>query len=207
MISPRYFYYLTLLFIVALLGLLNRKKVSKRYIALTVLVTIVFLSEVLSRILALKDGSSMPIYHVLAILECVLYWNIYKNVFRSKSISFLYLATGIICISNSLFVQELSVFPTNSMIALSFAVITSALFHLKRMLEHADDSSLLRNPDFWFNIGTIFFFSITFFAFGLMNIGMHLLPYWIYDLIYAANIVLYTCYGVSIYLNSQIVTK
>ena len=201
--SPRFFIYLLLLLFTTILGFLKNGRLQRRYKFLTILVAFVFISEVLTRVFSHTYGSSLSIYHVEAPILCILYWLVYNQSNKVLLVTIGYLLATVLCIVNTFYFQSINEFPSLSILGLSFMVVISAVLDFKRMLNSPVETKLSRTPDFWFNLGGIFFYAFTFFAFGLMNAGLWSLPFWVYDFIFFANMVLYLNYGLAIHLNAR----
>ncbi len=58
-----------------------------------------------------------------------------------------------------------------------------------------------RQPYFWLNIGTFVFFTLNFFILGFHASLKLEVPSWIYDILWGANIALYTSYFIAILLD------
>lgn len=198
--TPRYVLFLLLLIAGSLHGYCFFKTLNYRYKLLTALISSVLVLELISRLLIPIYKSSFPIYHFTIPILCLFYWQIYKSK-NSTIVDILYPTVLTVCLLNTFFFQTLFEYPSIPFIAHSFAIVLSALLDFKRMLNYPLNIELSRTPDFWFNLGSLFFYAFTFFAIGLMNIGLWVLPDWVYDLIFFANIILYLTYGWAIFLD------
>lgn len=202
MMSPRFTIYLLLLLAISVYGLKQRNRLSLRYRALSLLVSTVFVSETISRILSYTIGNSMPTYHFLIVAEFIIYWYLYHkkgNILWGA----LFLSGVLYSLLNSLYIQSFWEFPTNAIILLGFCIVLSSLLDLKKLLRTPETLKLTAQPDFWFNLGGLVYYSLTFFSLSMMNIGMDVFPDWIYHLIFFASNVMYIAYGYSIFLNSR----
>lgn len=125
----------------------------------------------------------------------LLFGMIYKDTLRKKIAIYICILVALLSLLLTMFVQPLLQFPSLSFILLAFLVVGLSLFDLTKMLLEPKPELLTKIPAFWMNTGNLIFYSLTFFAFGLNNIGINVLPNWIYDLIFFTNIVLYSMYG------------
>lgn len=188
----------------SILGVYIWKKLNKKYRFLTTLLIIVTISEATSRVLIVENGSSFPIYHFLIPIQCLFYALIFGIFSKNKNlIGTIFSIAFLGSILNTSFNQHLYSFPTISLIFLSFAVVISVLFDFERIRKHPNEIQLVKMGDFWLNIGTLFFFSITFLGFSMMSIEGKQFPKWVYNLIYAANVSLYISYFAALYLERK----
>jgi hypothetical protein len=202
--SPRYIVYLILLISVLVFGIIQFRRLSGRFKILLYLLIIVLVSEISSRILVVKLETSLPTYHFLIPIQVVVYGLIYAYPYKNKTMT--YLSFGIcflLCLFNTLFIQDIFDFPSYSLILLSTCLIISALLDFNRMLKVPTSIKLLSLPDFWFNLGTLLFYSMSFFVFSFLNEGIQFYP--IIQLLYIVilNLFMYSSYGYSIYLDSR----
>lgn len=203
-ISPRFFLYSLLLLCIWVFGLRYWKRFDTKYQLLTILISIVLITEICGRFLIVSINNSQPVYHFLIPFQCLLYFLIFTAYRKNKKpLGLLFGLALIFSVVNAIFIQSLYIFPTNSLIALSFSLVTSTLFDFNRILKYPTEIQLFKLGDFWINLGTLLFFSLTFFAFSMMNIDHLRFPKWIYDLIFSANIALYFCYFVALYLERK----
>lgn len=201
---PRYYPYLTILLISILIGLFRYSRLSARYKMLLLLISLVFISEIVSRCLAIAFENSRPTYHILIPLQCILYGIIYGLAQPNKKMCYAFFGLAT-CASvlNSFFFQSIYQFPTYSLLALCLVLITTVLFDFKRLILFPTEIQLSAQPDFWFNLGTLVFFTCTFFIFGFINLALKFTPPWATWLIWGTNLFLYACYGIALVLEAR----
>lgn len=203
MLTPRYYPYLAVLLIFSVYGLVWFRSFPHKFQAVTVLFITVFISEVSTRILGYTIKSTNPAYHFLIPLMAVQFSFMYKNLSHRN---YTIVVGGIVAVSSillSVLHDPILSFPSLAFVLLAIFTVSLSLFDFIRLLRLPVEQSIFETPEFWLNTGNIFFYSLTFFVFGLNNIGIDVLPFWIYDLIFFANIVLYTVYGWSLVLASR----
>jgi hypothetical protein len=72
------------------------------------------------------------------------------------------------------------------------------------MIETPIELSLAKQPVFWFNMGTLSFYSFSFIGFLFYNeYELEKLTFWLFYLNVIGNWILYLCYLVSFYLNQK----
>jgi len=201
--SPRYYLYLFVLMYFTVFGIVRWKRLQSRYQYLVLLVFTVFLSEIASRFLAHSISTTHPAYHILIPVMALLFGSIYRNALTKNYIFLAGILISISCFLLTIFIQPLIVFPSLAFILLALFVITICLFDFAKMLRNPINEKLTQIPAFWMNLGNLTFYSITFFVFGLNNIGIDILPNWIYDLIFFANIMLYSAFGWTLVLAAR----
>jgi hypothetical protein len=210
-VSLRFLFYIVLVFVAVVYGIYGYKGFTKPFRILVVLVLCVFISECIGRWFAYNRGSSIPAYHLLILAQMILYPYIYLTALpagkRLKMIITILAWIGF-CFSvfNSLFLQTFFVFPSYSILLLSLFTVCLALLSFYFMLEQPVDKSPVKVPLFWFNLGNLFFYCITFFMFGFFTPFIKRsggLPEWGFIFIFAANIGLYTCYLVALRLEKE----
>lgn len=210
-LTPRFIIYGLVLFTGVLTGLISYRHASHFMKMLILLLTVTFISEVLTRIIAWRFGMSNPIYHLFAPVQMVFYTLLYYRLFQEwKKMQALVVGAGVVCtllsVGNSFLLQSLSEFPSNSTALLSLLVVCFSLMSFFNMLTSPDEGSLTHNAVFWLNLGNIIFYPVTFFVFGLFAPLIkifRILPEWQYILIWLMNLVLYSSYTLSILLDAR----
>jgi len=172
--------------------------------------TSTFLSEVVSRVCIYKYGTSIPPYHFLIPIHIILYSNLFgqipgsSHLFRecARWMGFL---IAVIAIALSLRTGIFQ-YPTYANQMMALIIVAGALFGFAFMINRPE-TELLRNPWFWFNMGTLLFFALTFFIFSFLEPVLRRtasMPDWTYDLVMYANFLLYGAIFTSlILLNSH----
>lgn len=206
-----YFLYLFIILVGAVYGLYRFRILNAPFRLLALYLALVFVSELSTRFFAYYIGSSNPNYHVLIPLQIIFYILFFTQTlgFSKHKTHFLY-AAGVIAIllsiANTLFIQPFFSMPSNSITLLALLVIALTLLQFKEMLTNVEQLTLGKNAIFWFCIGGLIFYSITFFLFSMFNpIGS--VPTWGYEIIKVCNMVMYFCYGRSLYLYSKTASK
>lgn len=196
--------YVGILFISSMYSIWRFSKLSFKYKWAAILIVSILFIEIIVTIIANMNLIQTPIYHALFPIQFLIY-GIYFGISQNKRIIYLllYISCVFLSIINSIWIQSIFIFPSYSLILLSLALITTVLFDFKRLMTIPIKIKLTSLPDFWFNLGHLVFFSSTFFVFAFINSMVNIELTWPYDLIIIANLFLYSCYGLSLYLDSK----
>jgi hypothetical protein len=174
------FYFLILILIV-LNGAVRFQNLTAPFKILTIVILIIFVSEVIARILAFTIKNSNPPYHILCILQYAGLAFIYNRLIVGRPLQNYILISiipfSLLSISNTLFFQTLFSFPSN-IIMLSYLIfILFSLILFMQMLEAPKEIIISKQSVFWFN-SAILVYSITMpICFGILNyLVKHKLP-------------------------------
>lgn len=201
-VSPRYFLYLILLAFCSLVGLLKWGNIQKDFRPLVFYVSIILISEITGKYLAFTQNNSMVVYHFLVPIQMLfyglMYWSFVENKIRPLVciLTFIALFTSIFLTLNYI---GLNSFPNLQITMLTLQVVPLVLFSFKHLLAKIQTVGLHNNPLFWFNVGNLIFFSVTFFVFGFYNTP-YFIPEWAYVIIWVSNMLLYGCYLACLFL-------
>lgn len=199
-----YYIQAVLLLICTVIGLSVYSKISRKYKIVLLLVLVGFIGELMQNTFAFIYNNNNPVTHFLIPVQSIIFGFIYiQNHNNKKIVPLIFAIISLICLVNTAYFQELSTFPSFSLILLSFGLILISLLDFKRMLYVPTNIKLHYTPDFWFNLGTLLFFSMSFFVFGFINVGLKMGFDWQSNLIIFLNIIMYSNYGYSIYLDSR----
>lgn len=199
-----YQFYLVLLCASILIGLINFKRLTLRYKLAFFLLFIILATEISTSYISSIGQNKALIYHLLILSQFVFYGFYYGLPQQNKRIYILVFGASIVFgVFCSIWLQKIDKFPSYLLILLSLVMTTAALFDFKRLMYAPVKIKLTSMPDFWFNIGHLVFFSSTFFVFAFINSVVQVSIDWPMRLILLANIFLYTCYGLSLYLDSN----
>ena len=200
--SPRYIIYVAILASAGIYGLTVFKRVSKPYSLFPFYFLVIMFFEMLSKYMAYHDGNNKAVYHVLIPIQILAYTYFYLKAFKNKKTQFTVLGVGLLltcfCICNSLFVQAVTDMPTYSFIVISTFVIVLSLIVFKKILEHPTKLKIFAHPLFWFNLGSLVFYCLTFFVFGYLDFMVNS-PNWVSYIIWVSNMIMYITYFISFY--------
>lgn len=210
--TPRFIVYILLLFSCSIYGLLNWKKFNSLNAKnLTLLLTITFISEIISRVLFFLEGMTYPVYHFLIPIQLVFFYVLSRT---QHSIKAPYLNIFTILSLSSLLLMSIqtgwSAFPSKQLAILGLYAISSALFYYLKALKKPTTELIWDQPMFWFFTGNLVFYSFTFFDFGfyasLKSIDIEI-PDWLKKIIFFANLILYPCYFMCLYKTPKTTTS
>lgn len=172
MISTEFTIYLIILFIGAVLGVFIFKD-SPKLRPVVILLSLTFLSELTSRILAYSIKNSNPVYHFFTPIQIFLWTDFYLRVLNGARIrnvvivlSILLMAWGI---SNSIFLQTLDQFPDNLLLAETIVLFFFASTLFKQQLDLPSKQKLFYSPVFLIAVASIWFNLTYFITFQFWN--------------------------------------
>lgn len=203
--EPRYFFFLASLILGITIGLKRFKKLTHKYRLLFVLIFFVFITNgIFAKFLAFEYQNNHLATHLIIPIQCILYGEIYSDGKKQKFlIQFICYLLAILSILNTVYNQSYNSFPSNMIVALYSLMIPLILFDMTKLLDIQKDIPLVKNSDFWLNLGGLVFFLSTYFTFSLLNPAMDVIPYWVILLIAICNIFLYLSYAIALYCNSR----
>ena len=166
--------YIASLLFACICSIFRFKRLDTASRVLAVLVCCALLNESAAYYIAFKYHNNLSLYSIYCFIEfgilCV-YFNTLIDVFIKKNIGIYIGVIGItLGIINLVFLQHLNSFNSYFLFFEDLSVIGMSLFAFFRMLLKEDDVLLLyQYPHFWFISILVFFWSITFFNWGLYN--------------------------------------
>jgi hypothetical protein len=196
--------YLVLLAVVFAIGLLRFRQRSAAFKVLTLLIGVTFVSEVITRLLIEMTKNSSPVYHVYVIVLYFCYAWIYRELSSDprlkKAIVISAAVFLLLSITNTIFYEHILQFPSNIFMIACVAIVILSLLIYRQMFNYPIEESLFRQPVFWLNTATLFFYTTTFFLLSFINyfIRQKLDTTLLVNMIYVANIVYYMTLGVSL---------
>lgn len=195
---------LLLIYLGVCLGIKLWSKLSLafKFVVLTVIFS--YITEILSVYLAYFYKNGMPAYHLGLPLLFISTTVVFKGVFKNKLFKFL-IPYLIVCTSFILLMSsKMSIydFPVHGNLFFSFSTIIFSLFALKKIAFSNVKTKLTKNPFFWFILGSLFFYFLTFFTYGFW-LKPNYYPNWILLLMMISNIILNSCYLYSIWLSTK----
>jgi hypothetical protein len=202
--TPRFVLYLMLLLIVTVIGLVRYKTRTGPFRALTLFVGVTLVSEVMTRIVTTWIGYSSPVYHVYIIVVYLCYAWIYRELCQSKPIKKAILISVPVFIGlsvvNTLFYQSLHRFPSNMLQIECVLIIVLSLTIYRQMFNYPIEDNLFRQPVFWLNTGTLFFYTTTFLLLSFLNYfvsrKLNIVP--LRDMLYISGIIYYVVLGIAL---------
>jgi hypothetical protein len=207
--TPRFVLYLGLLLIVALAGTINLKKLSMPFRLLTLLIGITFLSEVLSRKLAVSIQNSNPVYHFFGFIEYSLLAFLYIKLLSSKIMKKWVLISIpvmiVISMLNTLFFQTFTSFPSYVLIVSYGLLSILSLVLFIQITEYPSSLNILRLEVFWLNTIILFYCSSGFITLAFHNYmnRHHIDDALINTVGFWINIFVYAGMGVTILANAR----
>ena len=157
---------------------------------------VTFISESISRIIALKVHNSSPVYHFYVLLLVSFFSIIYFLLIPQKGVRVFILVSCftflILSSLNSIFLQNLQVFPSLSILIGSVIIILFSLSLFKYLV----DKKMIFNKHniIWFNTSVLIYFTIQIFSWGVYSylIRKNLNSKTISDVAFFTNILFYS---------------
>lgn len=195
----RYYPFVTILCLTLLIGLIRLKHLHSNYRWLLLLVFFNLICDTIARWMSYKVGTNYPIFHFQLPIHVILYWIIYKKTFQlNKYWNAGFILCLIFILLNSALQNSFWIFPSYGVMALALTILSVTLYGFLNLTKSKELIPIHNRPDFWFLLGNLMFFSITFFSFGLINFIHANFPEWLIWSIYGGNLVMYSSYFVSI---------
>jgi len=169
---------------------------------------VVLISEITAEVLAHTIRNNCMVYHVFAPLHFIIISAIYYHLaaensqfkyFTIFSCLFIFVAS----LLNTIYLQPISIFPSNIILANSVFFLMYTLFTFRQMLQTVSTVSLLKQSIFWFNAANLIYISITFFYWALYNlISVEIyFPPILDNAIIIITILVYAMYGLAMYFS------
>jgi hypothetical protein len=200
----RFTCYLLLLVSVFAIGILRYKRVSIASNILTLLIGVTLVSEVISRILAIKIHNNIPIYHFISPIEFIGFSAVYHYLFTNysikKAIVGLIALLTLASVVDTLFFETLLVFPSKYYMVSEAIYLIYALLGFRQMLLNPIQVPIYKQSFFWLNTAMVSYTSTIFLSDGLHDYFLHhhFGTRTLNTFIYFINIIFYTLLGGSI---------
>lgn len=193
-----------------LLSIYKFKSLIKVQVKLVYLLLIVLIVEVISNMLWYKKINNMPLYHFFTVIQFLLIVNIYRRAlsqtFSKKFFASLSVGFVVFAIINTIFLQGLMTFNSNTTTLLGSLVIFLSLSYFYALLKEVKYSTLETNPMFWINSGFLIYFSSSLILFFMNNTlfkGITAASHMLWGLHAIINIVLTIFYTVAIWVKPK----
>lgn len=195
-------------------GLYNYKNIDKASTTLLLLMLVTFINERIANYCIHKYQNSNVVYGLFnpfQLLLISLYYNYSIDKFRSNNVSlYIGLTAFTFGIVNYIWIQ--TPFKMNNFFLLleSLIVIALSLFSFYRMLLEDESLILTRYPHFWFTSIFLFFWTATFFIWGLydyMTITLGIGKRLIHTLLLLINVIHYVGIGTVFLLYKKMQSK
>lgn len=171
--------YDVIVLIVAVIGIIQYKKLNTPFKILTFCAICTFFTTVMSGIYVAFNGTNAPVLHVEALIEYIFYAFIYYCFFTNRKIKTA-ITVSIIIISvfsiiNALTLQPfLTDFPTNINLSTLAILTILSLLLFRQMLLSPLKTPLLEQGVFWYNTAILFSSTTLFITYGLANYFLRL---------------------------------
>lgn len=154
-----------------LIGLYRYSVIDRPSRVLLLLLLIILIDESVGHIFSERFGNNMVIYNSYSLVELFLislYFNYTIKRFRKRNIGCYIGALGLIFgVLNFSLLQPLNSFSTSYLLFEGFFIILMSLISFYYLLLSEDDLKLYRQSHFWFTSVLLFFWSVTYVAWGI----------------------------------------
>lgn len=203
--------YFAVLFVSSGYGIFHFRKMPAWLRAVTFICLLTLISEVIARILEHKIRNSCPPYHFYVVLCYLLLCYIYLKLYTGNRIIRYYciITAGLLSIfalTNSIFIQTLLTFPSNSILLGNTFTLILTLSSFALMFRSPGKSPLLSEPSFWFNTANLLLYTTSFLYFAFYNIliASDDMPYAFQNVIAIFTILAYILYGISLVSGNKV---
>ena len=172
MLLIRFIVYSLFLLSIFIYGTVNLKRFAVPYKMLVILLALTLVSELCGRVLKDQIKNSMPVYHIISVIEYICLTVVYSQLFHGipkKIILWLIIPIVSFAIINTLFIQHILSFPSNFILLAQGIYLLFALTGFRQMLLSPIDKPLNKQSFFWLNTALLFFSTMLFLFFGLLN--------------------------------------
>jgi hypothetical protein len=162
-LNTEYRIYLFLILCGVITGLVLYRRLNRQLKFVCLLLCMTFISEIISRVLAIKIRNSNPEYHFYGVAECILLMGVLYHITpkdsRKKIISGVFIGLAVFSIVNSIFFQGLYEYNSNlDLVKIPLTVIIAILLIFDKLNLDEKEKYLL-TPDLlvliailWFNL-------------------------------------------------------
>lgn len=203
--------YLIVLLTGYLYGIIHYPNLNTPSRLLTQLLGFVFIAEIINVVLAYTIRYNLFVSYFLALVQLYYYYKIYQVLFSSKRIKALQ-QIGLVITAIGVFLSTVLVYkfeghPSSVSALLALFIVLSSLLLFMQMLKYPNKQSIFKEFGFWFGLGSLIFFSFTFFIFAtyqnfLVNETLDQ-PSWAGIIAKASNFILYGSYLVALIITAQ----
>lgn len=196
----RFIIYLLIILAGFVIGIVNYKKLTIPFRYLVFFLLLTFISEVSSRLIAIRLHTSAPVYHWYVLLLVVFFSLIFYHFIVNRFIRLVIVVSAVafcgLSILNTLLYQHLSTFPSLSIVVADILIVIYSLLFFK----HTVDEKIIfnRNIIFAFNISVLLYFTIQVFNWGFFNYFLKHRMKTMSDVGYVANVLFYSALAVII---------
>ncbi len=204
---PYHYVLWSFLLILSLIGLIKIRKLSTVSKLIIVYVIISLITEYVAKKFALYYNDNTPVFHVFIPIQILFFSLLYFKVLEIKKHKITYWSLVLAFITLSIVISYNTslwgFFPSKNFIILCSLVFPLSLLFFKKMISNPVLTILELQPYFWINIGTFVFFTLVFFILGFHASLKLNVPFWIYDILWGANFLMYLSYFIAIILDSH----
>jgi hypothetical protein len=165
-------FYLSILTIAVLNGLVGYKKLTSPFRALVLIMLYILFSESAVRVLILLNKNSLPLYHILCIIQYIAFAFIFSLLLNSKNVK-QYIRLSIIpfialCLLNIVLFDAFFKLIPLKIIMLSYIIFAFfSLMLFMQMLNEPKETNIYKQSTFWFNCAVLVFSIISPLCFGV----------------------------------------
>ncbi len=206
-IIPYHYVLWAFMLIISLFGIFQIRKVSKASRLIIFYIIVSLIVEYTAKQFAIIYQDNSPVFHFWIPVQLLFFSLLYFYFLKINSQKTTYWTIVIVLILLSILVSYYKslwgFFPSNNFIILCSLVFPLSLFFFKKMIKNPVSTRIELQPNFWINIGTFVFFTLVFFILGFHASLKLEVPFWMYDILWGANFLMYLSYFIAIILDSQ----
>jgi len=205
-------YFYLVICIPLLIGVIKVHRLNYEQKLVLVIVLIALVNELLATYLRMRGVNNLWVYHLFVPCTFLVILRIYKKVFEQVISRWVFNATSIsfllFAAFNSLFIQPLDVFNSNTITVSSVLYILLSITYFHQLLRNTAHLALERTPMFWLNTGVLIYYSGTLLLYVLVNYVAGLgetakvsISLWALNIVF--NIILNIFYALALWVSPQ----
>ncbi|MBO3698070.1 hypothetical protein [Roseivirga sp. E12] len=157
------------------LVLMSYKRFQPKKILLGLVIVFTFGAEVIAFLIVefVQEPNNLPVYHVLVILLFFLFNRLYKHILKDtikgEVFDVLMVLFTVFAILNSLWLQPLNTFNSNTIVTASIIYVFLSLIHFRQFLQLSILKPLSGDWTFWLSAGLLLYHSGSLMLFFFVN--------------------------------------
>jgi hypothetical protein len=161
--------WIILLFAMIFGFLLRKKSWYPQLSTLPLFLLLTLVVELIGRYYRLKSINNIPLFNTYSVLQlCYFTWLLYK-IQLTKTKKYLLIIIPTLCIINIVWIQGIKTFHTYSYAVAVILIVGLCIRFLISVFKEAQSDNLLKEPNFWFVIGILTYYTTSLSILGIMN--------------------------------------
>ena len=160
------------------IGLGKYRHLGRSLKIITIYTLVSIISAIISYLVTRIFKNNLPMFHIQTIIEYIFIYLFYREELKenesiSKFIKFSFFPVMLFLLINSIFIQKLTEFNSNSRSLQELVVIVYVLIWFYKIMTEMNIKKLEEEPAFWINAGFLVYFSATVLLFFFSNYLLH----------------------------------